>query len=107
LKSEDLSHLFGVSSRKVRVALQRLLKQGAIQQTQASWSLTNEGRTRATSLVRSHRLWEVYLEKHYPQDTHQLHHAASRLEHVTTDTMKQELGDAEIDPHGSPVPDDE
>jgi len=107
LKSADLSHLFGVSSRKVRVALQRLLKQGAIQQTQASWSLTNEGRTRATSLVRSHRLWEVYLEKHYPQDTHQLHHAASRLEHVTTDTMKQELGDAEIDPHGSPVPDDE
>jgi manganese/zinc/iron transport system permease protein len=107
MKSEDLSQLFGVSSRKVRVALGRLLKQGAIQQTQLSWSLTSEGRTRATALVRSHRLWEVYLEKHYPQDSHQLHHSASRLEHVTTETMKLELGDAEIDPHGSPVPDDE
>lgn len=107
MKSEDLSQLFGVSSRKVRVALYRLMKQGAIQQTQSSWSLTNEGRSRATALVRSHRLWEVYLEKHYPQDTHQLHHSASRLEHVTTETMKQELGDADIDPHGSPVPGDE
>jgi len=107
MKSEDLSQLFGVSSRKVRVALYRLLKQGAIQQTQSSWSLTSKGRSRATALVRSHRLWEVYLEKHYPQDTHQLHHSASRLEHVTTETMKQELGNADVDPHGSPVPGDE
>ena len=107
LQSEDLAQLFGVSPRAVRRALHRLLKQGAIQLVESKWTLTNEGRSRATTLVRSHRLWEVYLEKHYPQDTYQLHHAASRLEHVTTGAMKQELGGANIDPHGSPVPDDE
>ena len=107
LQSNDLPQLFGVTSRKVRLALRRLLKQGAVQVTESSWTLTSEGRRRATTLVRSHRLWEVYLEQHYPQDTHQLHHAASRLEHVTTEAMKLELGDADIDPHGSPVPDDE
>jgi len=106
LQSEDLPHLFGVSPRMVRSALHRLCKQGAIQKSESNWALTVEGRTRATSLVRSHRLWEVYLDKHYPQDIHQLHHAASRLEHVTTQEMKSAMGGADIDPHGSPVPDD-
>ena len=107
LQSNNLPQLFGVTSRKVRLALRRLLKQGAVQVTESSWTLTSEGRRRATTLVRSHRLWEVYLEQHYPQDTHQLHHAASRLEHVTTEEMKLQLGDADVDPHGSRVPDDE
>jgi hypothetical protein len=29
------------------------------------------------------------------------------LEHVTTESMQSGLGSAEIDPHGSPVPDDD
>jgi len=107
LNSTDLPQLFGVSPRMIRRALHRLFKQGAIEHINATWALTTEGRTRATALVRSHRLWEVYLEKHYPQDTHQLHHAASRLEHVTTETMRSDLGNADVDPHGSTVPDDE
>ncbi len=104
---ENLGQLFGVSSRTVKLALHRLLRQGAVQLKESNWMLTSEGRSKATALVRSHRLWEVYLEKHYPQDAHQIHYAASRLEHVTTETMKSELGDAEVDPHGSVVPDDE
>ena len=106
LQHEDLPQVLGVSARMVHRAIRHLFKQGAIQRHSSNWKLTADGRVRATALVRSHRLWEVYLDKHFPQDKHQLHHAASRLEHVTTDEMKSDLGSAEVDPHGSPVPDD-
>jgi len=103
---DDLPKLLGVKSRIVRRALKMLVKQGAIQKSTSSWCLTSEGRSRAATIVRSHRLWEVYLDKHYPQDIHQIHQAASRLEHVTTVEMQMDLGSAEIDPHGKPVPKD-
>ncbi len=107
LEPKDFPHLFGVSSKKMHRTLRLLLKQGAIQRVNSSWTLTSEGRSRAARLIRSHRLWEVYLDKHFPQDTHQLHHAAERLEHITTSQMREKLGNAEVDPHGSSVPDDE
>ncbi|MBC8309475.1 MAG: metal ABC transporter permease [Phycisphaerales bacterium] len=103
----QLSEAIGTTELSVRMALLSLKKRGSVSKTASSWSLTERGRTNATKLVRSHRLWEVYLDKHFPQDTHQLHHAASRLEHVTTDAMESNLGHAEVDPHGSPVPDEE
>jgi len=103
----QLSEAIGVSPRRVRVALFVLQKRDSVTKSVSRWSLTEVGRVKATTLVRSHRLWEVYLDKHFPQDKHQLHHSASRLEHVTTQAMKLTLGNADIDPHGSPVPDDE
>ncbi len=102
-----LSQAIGTPRIMMRIALFRLSKQGRISNDGTRWNLTPSGRTQATALVRTHRLWEVYLDKHFPQDQHQLHHTASRLEHVTTDSMKSSLGDASKDPHGSHVPQDE
>ena len=104
VQTDELPELLGTSEFSLRKALRRLLKQGTIQKTDTDWKLTDTGRLRAASLVRSHRLWEVYLDKHYPQDTHQLHQAAEVLEHVTTKEMQSGLGRADVDPHGSPVP---
>ena len=100
----QLSQALHAHPLSLNIALLRLERQGGVQRNGGNWSLTDKGRARATALVRSHRLWEVYLDKHFPQDRHQLHHAASRLEHVTTDDMQLELGDAKHDPHGSRVP---
>ena len=86
------------------VAMFSLKKTGAVQNNEGVVQLTKDGRAKASSIVRTHRLWEVYLDKHFPQDTYQLHHSASRLEHVTTEVMQQELGAATHDPHGSEVP---
>ena len=102
--SPQLAIAIGAHPMMMRIALKRLAHQGRIAKEGSCWLLTDQGRSLATSLVRTHRLWEVYLDKHYPQDEHQLHHAASRLEHVTTESMQIELGDAETDPHGSDVP---
>ena len=107
VQTGDLPSALGVSSRVLKKALHQLLKQGEIIQRTTHLELSQSGRMRATNLVRSHRLWEVYLDKHYPQDANQLHHSASRLEHITTEEMQSNLGDANTDPHGSSVPSDE
>lgn len=104
LVQQQLQELLQSNKALFAMAMFSLRKSGAIQSTAGEVQLTKEGRTRASSIIRNHRLWEVYLDKHFPQDTHQLHHSASRLEHVTTETMQEELGSATHDPHGSEVP---
>lgn len=107
LNALQLSEAIGATRWMVRVALMGLQKKDSIAREDVHWFLTERGRIRATKLVRAHRLWEVYLDKHFPQDSHQLHQSAERLEHVTTPSMHSSLGDAKEDPHGSKVPGDE
>jgi manganese/zinc/iron transport system permease protein len=103
---EQLSEAIGSPRLLIRFALIGLQKKNAVTKINLHWSLTTSGRDSATKLVRAHRLWEVYLDAHYPQDSNQLHQTAERLEHVTTPEMQSMLGDAKEDPHGSRVPDD-
>jgi manganese/zinc/iron transport system permease protein len=105
--TNELHIALGVSGGALSKVLRRLVKHGAISREASHYILTKSGQARATSLVRVHRLWEVYLDKNFPQDSHQLHQSASRLEHVTTEEMQSHLGDADTDPHGMPVPSDE
>ena len=99
-----LNEAIGANRIFIYIVLKSLVKTDLIQIRQGSLLLTNSGRNRATAIVRSHRLWEVYLDKHFPQDKFQIHHSASRLEHITTKDMQARLGEAEQDPHGSNVP---
>ena len=103
---EQLSEAIGSPRLLISFALIGLQKKNAVTKINLHWSLTTSGRDSATKLVRAHRLWEVCLDAHYPQDSNQLHQTAERLEHVTTPEMQSMLGDAKEDPHGSRVPDD-
>jgi manganese/zinc/iron transport system permease protein len=103
----QLSEAIGTSPFLIKISLQGLQKRKVVSKKAMSWSLTERGRKQATALIRSHRLWEVYLDKHFPQDGHQLHQSAERLEHITTTEMRVKLGNAKEDPHGSQVPGDE
>jgi len=107
IQSMQLATAIGANPLMMRFVLLRLVNQGRIAKFGKCWLLTDQGRSFATTLVRTHRLWEVYLDKHFPQDQHQLHYSASRLEHVTTESMQSALGDARTDPHGSIVPENE
>lgn len=93
-----------VSRRTLRIAMWNLRSSGSILRKDALWFLTEDGRKEASLVVRKHRLWETYLDKHFPQDHHQLHQSAERLEHVTTPEMQSKLGNPRKDPHGSIVP---
>ncbi|MCA9242737.1 MAG: metal ABC transporter permease [Phycisphaerales bacterium] len=70
--------------------------------------LSQRGAEAARDIVRSHRLWETYLEQHLALPADHLHHAAELLEHVTSPEMREglerETGQPELDPHGKPIP---
>lgn len=68
--------------------------------------LTPLGSDEARRLVRSHRLWEAYLAKHFNLPLDHLHAPAERMEHFVTagmqSALREESGDA--DPHGRAIP---
>jgi ABC-type Mn2+/Zn2+ transport system permease subunit/Mn-dependent DtxR family transcriptional regulator len=71
-------------------------------------SLTDSGRTLARSLVRSHRLWESFLETHFELPPDHLHEPASRIEHFIGPDLQarleEELEQPGHDPHGREIP---
>ena len=70
--------------------------------------LTERGRRLGRSLVRSHRLWEAYLDQHFDLPADHLHEPAERIEHYIGPALQDELAAAlrtpERDPHGSAIP---
>lgn len=70
--------------------------------------LTNVGRAEGRSLLRSHRLWESYISKHFDLDTDHLHEPAHRVEHYIgpklQDQLAEELDTSSVDPHGKQIP---
>jgi DtxR family Mn-dependent transcriptional regulator len=72
-------------------------------------SLTKKGIKTATSVIRKHRLWEVFLVEKLNFSWDQVHEVAEQLEHIQSIKLIDEL-DAFLefpthDPHGDPIPD--
>lgn len=104
-------HALAVRPFTVRLALARLRRRGLIEsdsRIDLGVVLTERGRDEARTLVRSHRLWEVYLDQHFDLPADHLHGSAMRLEHVTSEETRRRLadeaGDPPVDPHGHPIP---
>jgi len=85
-----------------------LRRRGFVTAGEGGLALTPRGRETAQSLVRSHRLWESYLDQNYSLTNEQLHRAADRVEHYIgseiRDAIASELPDAHHDPHGRQIP---
>ncbi len=85
-------------------AYQRLVRQGWIA---PDGKLTEDGERRAASIIRLHRLWEVYLTE-LGVDPHQVHGSAEEMEHVLTREMEERLtrllANPKADPHDQPIP---
>jgi DtxR family Mn-dependent transcriptional regulator len=72
-------------------------------------SLTKQGRLAAATVVRKHRLWELFLVDKLNFNWDEVHDVAEQLEHVKSEKLINEL-DAFLefpkeDPHGDPIPD--
>lgn len=92
-----------------RLAVVALKRQGHVQQVDGGLLiLTDEGRERARSIVRAHRLWEAYLDKYFVLPPDHLHEPAMRMEHFLDPAMQKqlaaELDQPGIDPHGRAIP---
>ena len=71
--------------------------------------LTEKGRLAAVSVIRKHRLWEVFLVKKLNFSWDEVHEVAEQLEHIKSEKLTQQL-DVFLeyptkDPHGDPIPD--
>jgi ABC-type Mn2+/Zn2+ transport system permease subunit len=70
--------------------------------------LTDAGRRMGNSLVRSHRLWETFLDRNFELAADHLHEPASRIEHfigpALQEKLARELDGSAVDPHGRSIP---
>lgn len=74
-------------------------------------NLTAKGRFTAVSVIRKHRLWEVFLVNKLNFNWDEVHDVAEQLEHIKSEQLINELdaflGYPTHDPHGDPIPDKE
>ena len=98
-----------ISAASVSEMISKLVKEGLVKHTPYQGvQLTDAGLKKASSLIRRHRLWEVFLVEHLDYSWNEVHDDAEVLEHVTSDTLAQRLeaylGHPEYCPHGGMIP---
>lgn len=74
-------------------------------------TLTQKGQKEAALIVRKHRLTEMFLVKKMGFGWEEVHEVAEQIEHIQApkffERMDEMLGHPTIDPHGSPIPDNQ
>lgn len=89
--------------------VKKLSKKGLVNYQKYKGSgLTEYGRKVALSIVRKHRLWEVFLVEKLDFSWDEVHDVAEQLEHIKSDELidklDRHLGYPRVDPHGDPIP---
>jgi manganese/zinc/iron transport system permease protein len=79
-----------------RLARQSLIRQGLVESASHGDSLTASGTAAAQDLVRSHRLWESYMARHFALPDARLHDTAEKVEHFLGPELQAEIA-AELD----------
>ena len=88
--------------------LDRLVSTGLARPSDHGYRLTDDGRTAALQLVRSHRLLERFLADRTGLAPDEWHEVAEEEEHrlsaAEIDALAARLGQPRFDPHGEPIP---
>lgn len=98
-----------VSAASVSEMITKLLKEGYVQHSPYQGvQLTESGLANASSLLRKHRLWEVFLVNQLGYSWNEVHEEAEVLEHVTSNELARRL-EKYLDfpktcPHGGIIP---
>lgn len=105
----SLSHYFNVSKSTVSNMIKKLVLMGLIDsKPYKPILLTSLGKTKATEIISKHRLIELYLVEKMNFKLDEVHDIAEEIEHIDNSVffrrMKEILGDTDIDPHGSRIP---
>jgi hypothetical protein len=89
-------------------AVRSLVRRKRVVRRADAIELTESGRLRAASLLRSHRLWEAFLVEYLGLPLDHVHAPAERMEHFIGQRMQkqlaEELTDSAVDPHGREIP---
>lgn len=112
-----LSRFRNESLEEVEVRLKSLAAAGLVELIHAGRTsslenyelrLTKEGERRARSLIRNHRLWELYLNRAADYADDHVHDDAELMEHYLSeelaDRLEKRLDYPQTDPHGRSIP---
>ncbi|MES2592609.1 MAG: metal-dependent transcriptional regulator [Bacteroidota bacterium] len=72
-------------------------------------TLTSKGEKIALTIIRKHRLWEMFLVEKLDFKWDEVHDVAEQLEHINSDKLIEQIDKflcyPKVDPHGDPIPD--
>ena len=104
-----LAEVLGTSPASITDMIKKMSEKKLVNYTKYyGVTLTSDGSRLATSLIRRHRLWELFLVEKLRFPWHKVHEIAEELEHIKSDELVSRL-DAylnypKFDPHGDPIP---
>lgn len=106
--SSDLRERRYFEEPQLTKALMDLEKQGLAFQKETGWGLTVDGWKGAKRIVKVHRLWEMYLNKHLRISSDHVHDDADTIEHFISPELERELENLlaypDEDPHHTKIP---
>jgi DtxR family Mn-dependent transcriptional regulator len=105
----ELAHALGVSPGTVTGMLKTLSEANLATYTPYEGArLTTGGKRLALSIIRRHRLLELFLAQTLKMSWDEVHEEAEHMEHATSerliDRIDAFLGHPAVDPHGDPIP---
>lgn len=109
VNNKDIAKALQIAPASVTEMLGKLSREGLIHYEAYKGSrLTAQGMRIAISLVRGHRLWEVFLMRHLGYSWSEAHEDAELLEHITparlVERLDRFLNYPAYCPHGSAIP---
>ncbi|MEJ2148392.1 MAG: metal-dependent transcriptional regulator [Chloroflexota bacterium] len=109
VRTTAIAKALGVEPASVTGVIKRLAELDLLEhQPYKGVTLTPSGRKVALSVIRRHRLVELYLTQSLGYSWDEVHDEAERLEHAVSDKFIERiatiLGHPASDPHGAPIP---
>ncbi|HEY4800651.1 MAG TPA: metal-dependent transcriptional regulator, partial [Bacteroidia bacterium] len=110
ITTNDIARKLRTSAASVTDMLKKLSKKKLIRYKKYyGLRLSESGQEIALSVIRKHRLWEMFLVKVLKFKWDEVHDIAEQLEHIRSEKLVQHI-DAllhfpKFDPHGDPIPD--
>lgn len=105
--NKKLSEYLNISPASVSEMMKKLEREEYIVTENKKIKLTRKGEEKAKSIIRRHRVWEVFLAEKLEYDLSDIHEEAEMLEHVTSDKLLRKLEKflfyPKECPHGSPI----
>ncbi len=107
--TSELADKLGISAGSVSTMVKRLAASGLLEhEPYRGVRLTEAGERQALSVIRRHRLLELFLATSLDIPWDDVHRYADSLEHAVSDELidiiASKLGDPTTDPHGDPIP---
>ena len=109
VSTNEIANLLDTSPASVTEMIKKLQEKNlVVYEKYNGVMLSDDGKNKAISIIRKHRLWETFLVKKLDFSWSEVHDVAEQLEHIKseklTDKLDHLLNYPKYDPHGDPIP---